>query len=410
MKKILSLIIALMLILSSTAFAEIILAHDKLNPNYQPYFEAWAKMCKEATGVTFTPVSYPSTDIFTANMKAALPTDAAPQIFTWWSTWQGAELVQAGLVRDLTEVWDELKDEYDEGLRGAFTFDGKVYGFPLDLAYWFMWYNTDLYEKYGLKVPQTWDEMMANCDVLVKNGVTPFSLTGSDSWTSFIWFEELLMHSNPQAYEDLCAGKIKWTDDAVKNVFVIWKGMIDKGYFTTGNPDYFTDIPKMFTEDRLAMIMGGSWYLSPQLDSAYADGKVGAFLVPNMEGQPDGIIYEVSSVQVAKNVKEEDVADVLKVVKYMMSKEGNLAYAKEAKKIPGNPSASTEHVLPVISDRIKEISDKGYQLHNRFWENCPTPIMSTAIECFDAFIKNPTLETADEYLKVVQDEADDYYS
>ena len=286
MKKILSLVIALMLILSSTAFAEIILAHDKLNPNYQPYFEAWAKMCQEATGVTFTPVSYPSTDIFTANMKAALPTDAAPQIFTWWSTWQGAELVQAGLVRDLTDVWDQLKDEYDEGLRGAFTFDGKVYGFPLDLAYWFMWYNTSVYEKYGLKVPETWDEMMANCDVLVKNGVTPFSLTGSDSWTSFIWFEEILMHSNPQAYEDLCAGKIKWTDDAVKNVFVIWKDMIDKGYFTTGNPDYFTDIPKMFTEDRLAMIMGGSWYLSPQLDSAYADGKVGSFLVPHMEGQP----------------------------------------------------------------------------------------------------------------------------
>ena len=34
MKKILALIIALMLLLSSTAFAEIILAHDKLNPNY----------------------------------------------------------------------------------------------------------------------------------------------------------------------------------------------------------------------------------------------------------------------------------------------------------------------------------------------------------------------------------------
>ncbi len=114
-------------------------------------------------------------------------------------------------------IWDELADEYDEGLRGAFTFDDKVYGFPLDLSYWFMWYNTDIYEKYGLEVPDTWDEMLANCDVLVENGITPFSLTGSDSWTSFIWFEEILMHSNPQAYEDLCAGRIKWTDEAVRN-------------------------------------------------------------------------------------------------------------------------------------------------------------------------------------------------
>ncbi len=35
--------------------------------------------------------------------------------------------------------------------------------------------------------------------------------------------------------------------------------------------------------------------------------------------------------------------------------------------------------------------------------------MSTAIECFDAFIRNPTMETADEYLQIVQAEADDYY-
>ncbi len=78
--------------------------------------------------------------------------------------------------------------------------------------------------------------------------------------------------------------------------------MIDKDTLPP-KPDYFTDIPKMFTEDRLAMIMGGSWYLSPQLDAAYEQGKVGSFLVPPMEGQPNGIIYEVSSVQVAANLK-----------------------------------------------------------------------------------------------------------
>ena len=105
MKKFAALFLCLVLLLSLLVSAladEIILAHDKLNPNYQPYFEEWAKAAEEAIGTTFLPVPYPSTDIFAANMRAALPTDSAPQLFTWWSTYQGADLVEADVVMDIT--------------------------------------------------------------------------------------------------------------------------------------------------------------------------------------------------------------------------------------------------------------------------------------------------------------------
>lgn len=408
MKKLLSLLLALFLLGSSAALAEeIILSHDKLNPNYQPYFEEWAKLAKEACGVTFTPVPYPATDLFAANMKTALPTDKAPQLFTWWSTYQGAELVESGLVMDVTSVWDELKDEYSPGLRQAFTFDGKCYGMPLDLSYWFVYYNKAVFEKYGLVPPTTWAELETVCDTLVKNGVTPFNLTANDGWTSFIWFEELMLRTNPQAYEDLCAGKIRWDDPAVINAFQIWKDMMDKGYFTTASLDFFSDIPKLFTEDRLAMIQAGSWYLSPQLDAAFAEGKVGSFLLPAYEGQKDVIIYEVGSIQVAKNNKAPE--ETLTLLKYMMSKEGNGAYAKIANKIPGNPSADASHLDAVIADRVQELTDKGFELHNRYWENCPTPIMMAGVACFDAFILNPDMDKLPALLSQVQEEADSYW-
>ncbi len=33
-----------------------------------------------------------------------------------------------GLVADITALWDKHKAEYPQGLRDAFTFNGKVYG------------------------------------------------------------------------------------------------------------------------------------------------------------------------------------------------------------------------------------------------------------------------------------------
>lgn len=410
MKKLITVLlcVALLLSLSVSAFAgEIIMAHDKLNPNYQPYFEEWAKAAQEAVGVTFLPVPYPSTDIFAANMKTALPTDKAPQLFTWWSTYQGAELVEADLVMDITSVWDEHKDEYSEGLRNAFTFDGKCYGMPLDLSYWFVYYNTSVFEQYNLTPPTTWDELMSVCDTLVANGVTPFNLTANDGWTSFIWFEELLLRSNPEAYEALCAGEMRWDDPAVIHVFEMWKDMMDKGYFTEASLDLFNDVPKLFNEDRLGMVMCGSWYLSPQLDAAMEAGKVGSFLMPAMDGQKDVIIYEVGSVQVAKNNAEAE--DTRKLVSYMMSKEGNGLYAKMAGKIPGNPSADASHLPAVIADRVQELTENGYELHNRYWENCPTPVMMAGVECFDAFILDPDLDKLPAKLSVVQSEAEDYW-
>lgn len=411
MKKFLSLVLAVLMILSLAVSAladEIILAHDKINPNFQPFFEEWAKLAQEACGVTFLPVSYPSTDVFATNMKTALPTDKAPQLFSWWSTYQGAELVQAGLVKDITSVWDELKDEYTDGLRAAFTFDEKCYGFPRDLAYWYVHYNTDVFAKYNLTPPTTWAELMTVCDTLVQNGITPFQLTANDGWTSFIWFEELMLRLDPEGYEKLCAGEMRWDDPVVKDVFTLWADMMEKGYFTDASLDLFTDIPKMFSEDRLGMVLCGSWYLSPNLDAASQAGKLGTFCLPAMEGKPNVIIYEVGSFQVAKNIANEE--DVFKLVKYMMSAEGNGAYSKLAQSIPGNPSASFDFLPDVVKDRVAEVTEQGFELHNRFWENCPTPIMMTAVECFDAFILDPDLTKLDAKLAVVQEEADDYYA
>ncbi len=46
-----------------------------------------------------------------------------------------------------------------------------------------MIYNKEIFAKYGIEVPKTWDELIAACDKLKAAGVAPFYATLKDNWT-----------------------------------------------------------------------------------------------------------------------------------------------------------------------------------------------------------------------------------
>lgn len=63
--------------------------------------------------------------------------------------------------------------------------NGKVFGVPFRSSVaggWF--YNKKIYEEYGLSVPKTWDELMANLEKLKGTGVAPIIGSFKDTWTS----------------------------------------------------------------------------------------------------------------------------------------------------------------------------------------------------------------------------------
>ena len=220
-KLVLVLLAPALLFVALGAFGQdLILMHDKGgNPNYQPFFEQLGQMAKDAVGVGFTPTPYPDTSTYIAAVRAALPTDKAPDLFTWWSTYRMKDLIDQGLVADMTDLWDKHKAEYPKGVRDAFTFNGRVYGLCDVVEYWGVWYNKEVFAKYNLKVPTTWSQFLSVCDTLKKNGVTPLAQTVQGRWPTFIMFEEMVARQDPQLYVDLCDGKVKYTDPRVKTAF-----------------------------------------------------------------------------------------------------------------------------------------------------------------------------------------------
>jgi len=100
---------------------------------------------------------------------------------------QAEELVEAGLMRDLTELaeeenWREVIA--DPKLLDACTLDGRVYCVPVNIHSWqWLWINRHVYEDNGMEVPTTWDEFIAAAPALQEKGIIPLAM-GNQPWQS----------------------------------------------------------------------------------------------------------------------------------------------------------------------------------------------------------------------------------
>lgn len=107
---------------------------------------------------------------------------------------QALELVQAGLMLDLTDVaeannWKDIV--FPSSLLDACTVDGKIYCAPVNIhsPEW-LWLSNKVYEDIGIPVPTNWHEFVASAPQVEAAGKIPLAL-GNQPWQSNLAFGAL---------------------------------------------------------------------------------------------------------------------------------------------------------------------------------------------------------------------------
>ncbi len=109
---------------------------------------------------------------------------------------QAEELVEAGLMQDLTEVaeaedWASLVNP--SSLLDSCTLDGKIYCVPINIHSWqWIWLSHKAYADADLPVPTNWDEFAASAPRLAEAGKVPLAM-GGQSWQSKGAFDVMLV-------------------------------------------------------------------------------------------------------------------------------------------------------------------------------------------------------------------------
>ena len=124
---------------------------------------------------------------------------------------QAEELVEAGLMRDLTDIaeaegWADLVNP--PALLDACTLEGRIYCVPVNIHSWqWLWLSNGAFEEAGVPVPANWDEFVAAAPALEAAGKIPLAM-GQQPWQTAGAFDVLMVAlAGPEIYNQVYGEK-----------------------------------------------------------------------------------------------------------------------------------------------------------------------------------------------------------
>ena len=187
---------------------------------FQPKFEEFQKTNADSMDIQL--ITY-STEDYKTKIKTQTASGDLSDVFTYWGGAMMKNMVDAGLLLDVDEYFNAStavkKENFEPSSFSYYTAeDGKVYGVPLESTRGVFLVNTEIFKKYDLQVPKTYDELKAVSAVLNKNGIIPMAMASNGGTPSEFFFSELYNQYNGAADElkNLAASRKFNTPNALK--------------------------------------------------------------------------------------------------------------------------------------------------------------------------------------------------
>jgi multiple sugar transport system substrate-binding protein len=147
---------------------------------------------------------------------------------TWFAGYRMQYFAAQGLLEPIDDVWAKIGGNFDaattalcKGLDGHFYFV-PIYNYP-----WVVFYNKSTFASKGYTVPTTWDQLIALCKTMKKDGLTPFAFADKDLWPALGTFDILNLRINGYDYHiSLMHNESHWTDPQVAAVFDQWRELL----------------------------------------------------------------------------------------------------------------------------------------------------------------------------------------
>ncbi|WP_024856234.1 ABC transporter substrate-binding protein [Ruminococcus albus] len=264
------------------------------------------------------------------NLNAKVAAGETPDVFIVSPGPQLTDYVKPGVAAPLDDYLakDGWKDTFtSDAVFSQQTYDGKIYAVPLNTAAACCFYNTEMFEKAGAKVPTTWEEMLDACAKLQDAGYTPITISAGTAWCLSM-VAGYLCEGEGVDLAALADGSASWEDGKLENAC---NKLLDlsKYFQKTAAGDTNDVATANFYNGEAAILIQGSWAIG-QINGENPDfeSKCGVFQFPGV----DRVIAKSDSLCMSSKTACPEGAAAL--IKYFTDDEAQKYTAEKGGKIP----------------------------------------------------------------------------
>jgi raffinose/stachyose/melibiose transport system substrate-binding protein len=148
-------------------------------------------------------------------------------------------------------------------LMGNPTNDTNYYLLPQECQVLAIWYNKEIFQKLGLTVPQTYQELVSTAKKLTDNGYIPLYQGAADGWQNENVFLMIANQLAPGLVEQAQAGKVPWNSPALLSAMETWAKLFKDHVFQDGalGARAYPTGAQLFAQGRVGMMALGSWWM-----------------------------------------------------------------------------------------------------------------------------------------------------
>ncbi len=378
--------------------SDLVITFDDLNPDKKAAYEAAVEAFKAANPDINVTANNGDREAHKGTIRNALQNDA-PDVITWYPGNRMGPFVDAGLFADISDLWasDPNLSTNFEAIKPTMSRDGKQWGVPYSYYQWGVYYRKDIYDKLGLTEPATWDELLSNCDALKEAGVTPFTIGTKFLWTAAGVFDYLNLRTNGyDVHNDLTAGKIKYTDDRIRNTFANWETMLDRCTFVSTHATMsWQDAISPFANGDAAMYVMGNFSVGQYKEAGLTDDQIDFFQFPEITpGLPRAEEAPADAFFIPANATNMENAK--KFLAFVATPEVQGDWNKAIGQLPPNAAAEINTDDKFIVEGMETLSTAAglAQFYDR---DAPAAMAKAGMEGFQRFMLDPS--TLDEVLE-----------
>lgn len=202
-------------------------------------------------------------------LRVSFANNDSPNVFIEYGGSRTLDYIESDALLDIKPYYDEDREWYNSFYPTMFKdlqyegYDG-IWGIPFKTYTILLYYNKDIFQKYNIIPPKTFDELLSICKKLKDVGVKPFQVGEKDVWRFGHFHNNVVIKSlGVNAAERLANRTLSYNSRDMIETYRIISDMVKKGYFGDDilNVDYGME-KSIFATEGCAMRWDGSWYIS----------------------------------------------------------------------------------------------------------------------------------------------------